>query len=197
MKTIEVKIHGTTPLLMNSNKGVNPLHPLTKMLKTLTAKRKRTEEDDNEIFHIKWMLGLYYDETVGIHIPSANVEAMIKNAAKSLRKGNIAKQSTAITVYPEMIPLIYNGPKDPEKLWDDPNRKYMDFRIGKLKGGPSIPISRPRFNTWDLVFTVRFDETKFDHEEIVSLIELGGHDVGLCDYREKYGHFDIVEVTKK
>ena len=196
MKTIEVKVHGISPLLMNSNQGVNPLHPLTRKLKVITAKRKRTEEDEIEILHLKWLMGLYYDESIGIHIPSANIEAMIKNAAKSLRKGNIAKQSTAITVNPALVPLKYEGAKDPEALWADPNRKFADIRVGKIKQS-SILLCRPRFNTWELTFTVRFDETKFDHEEIVSLIELGGHDVGLCDYREKYGHFDIVEVTKK
>lgn len=195
MKTIEVKVHGIVPLLMNSNKGVNPLHPLTKKMKILTAKRKRTEEDDLEILHLKWLLGLYYDDGIGIHVPSANVEGMIKNAAKTLRKGNIAKLSSAIIVEPAFIPLIYEGAKDPEVLWNDPNRKYTDIRVGKIKQA-SILLCRPRFNIWDLTFKVKFDETKFDHDEIVSLLSLGGHDVGLCDYREKYGHFDIVEVKK-
>ena len=86
MKTINMTIKGTAPLLMNSNQGVNPLHPLTKAMKVLTAKRKRTEEDEAEILHLKWQLGLYWDETVGIGVPSVNLEAMFRNAAKTVRK---------------------------------------------------------------------------------------------------------------
>jgi len=193
MKQLEVKIHGTTPLLMNSNQGVNPLHPVTRSMKILTAKRKRTEDDDTEILHHKWILGLYNDENVGIHVPAANIEAMFKNAAKSLRKGNIAKQSSAITVSPILMPLEYDGPTTPEALWNDPNRKYADIRVGKIKQA-SILLCRPRFNNWGLTFRIRYDETKFDREEIVDLLALSGTDVGLCDYREKYGHFDIVEI---
>jgi len=195
MKQLEVKIHGTTPLLMNSNQGVNPLHPITRSMKVLTAKRKRTEDDDMEILHHKWMLGLYSDEKVGIHIPSGNIEAMFKNAAKSLRKGSIAKQSSAIIISPICIPLEYEGPKDPDALWNEPNRKYADVRVGKIKQA-SITLCRPRFNNWDLTFTIRYDETKFDKDEVISLLTLAGTDVGLCDYREKYGHFDIASVRE-
>jgi hypothetical protein len=193
MKQLEVKIHGTTPLLMNSNQGVNPLHPVTRSMKVLTAKKNRTEDDETEILHHKWILGLYADEKIGIHIPSANVEAMFKNAAKSRRKGSIAKQSSTLTVSPVLIPLEYDGPKDPDALWNDPNRKYADVRIGKIKQS-SVPLCRPRFNNWGLTFRIRYDESKFDREEIIELFTLSGTDVGLCDYREKYGHFDIVEV---
>ncbi len=195
MKKINVKIHGITELLMNSNKGVNPLHPITRMMKVLTAKRKRTEDDEIELFRLKWLLGLYYDESVGVYVPSQNIEAMIREAAKTLRKGSIAKQISAIVVGPVNIPLIYDGPKDPDSLWNDPNRKYADIRVGKIKQA-SVTLCRPRFNTWDLEFTIKYDETKFGHDELVSLLELAGHDIGLCDYREKYGHFDVVEVTK-
>lgn len=193
MKQIEVTIHGTTPLLMNSNQGVNPLHPITRAMKVLTAKRKRTEDDEIEILHHKWLLGLYNDEKVGIHVPATNIESMFKNAAKTLRKGTIAKQSSAISVGPILIPLEYEGPRDPDVLWNDANRRYADIRPGKIKQA-SILLCRPRFNNWGLKFSIRYDETKFDREEIISLLSLAGTDVGLCDYREKYGHFDIVEV---
>ena len=195
MKKINVKIHGIRELLMNSNQGVNPRNRYAKEIKVLTAKRKRTDADVDELLHLKWLSGLYFDETVGVCIPSQNVEAMIREAAKTLRKGSIAKQISAIVVEPVNIPLIYDGPKDPDALWNDPIGKYADIRVGRIKQA-SVTLCRPRFNRWDLEFTIKYDETKFGHDELVSLLELAGHDVGLCDYREKYGHFDVVEVTK-
>lgn len=196
MKTIEIEIKGTTPMLMNSSQGVNPLHPLTKKMKVLTAKRKRTDEDEEEILHLKWLLGLYWDETLGVVVPSVNLEAMFRNAAKTVRKGTIAKQQSAMVVKPDFVPLIYGGmPKTREEMWTDPNRKYSDVRVGKIKQS-SILLCRPRFDNWGLKFKVAFDETKFDLEEVKTLFALAGRDVGLCDYRGKYGMFDIVEVKQ-
>ncbi len=193
MKSIEIEIKGTAPLLMNSNQGVNPLHPLTKKMKVLTAKRKRTEDEEEEILHLKWMLGLYWDENIGVFVPSVNLEAMFRNAAKTVRKGTIAKQQSAITVKPDFIPLISDGmPKTVDALWNDPNRKYSDVKVGKIKNS-SVLLCRPRFDNWGLKFKVFFDETKFDTEEVINLFSLAGREVGLCDYRGKYGMFGIVE----
>lgn len=185
-------IKGTTPLLMNSNQGVNPRHPLTKKMKVLTAKRKRTDEDEEEILHLKWQLGLYWQDSVGVVVPSVNLEATFRNAAKSVRKGAIAKLQSAISIKPDYIPLEFDGiGKTKDELWDDP--KYSDFRIGRIKQS-SVSLCRPRFDSWCLTFKVFFDETKFDTSEIVSLFELAGREVGLCDYRGKYGMFSILET---
>lgn len=194
MKSVEITIKGTTPLLMNSNQGVNPLHPLTKKMKILTAKRKRTEEDEEEILHLKWLLGLYWDDNLGVMIPSVNVERMFRDAAATVRKGNIAKKQSAIVIKPDYIPLVLpeGTPTTKEGLWEDPNRKYSDVRVGRIQKA-SVLLCRPRFDNWGLVFKVSFDETKFDKEEVLTLITLAGKDIGLCDYRGKYGMFSIVE----
>jgi hypothetical protein len=197
MKTIEVTIKGSTPLLEHSNQGVNPRHPITKKLKVLNAKRKKTDEDIEEILHLNWELGLYWDDSIGLYIPSVNVEAMFRNAAKSVRKGTIAKQQSAITVKPDKIPLIVpkETPKTKQGLYDDPNVAYQDVRPGKNPStGSTIMLSRPRFDNWGLKFKVSFNESKFDLDEIVQLFTLCGTEVGLCDWRGKYGMFDIVEV---
>jgi hypothetical protein len=124
------------------------------------------------------------------------VEAMFRNAAKTVRKGTIAKQQSAILVKPDYIPLMADvKPSTPDELWKDPNSKYSDIKVGKIKQA-SVLICRPRFDNWGLKFIVRFDETKFDPKEIVDLFELAGREVGLCDYRGKYGMFGIVEVKE-
>ena len=197
MKVIEFTIKGMTPILMNSNVGVNPLHPLTKQMKILTAKRKRTEEDDEEILHLKWLLGLYWDDNIGLMIPSVNLEKMFRDAAKSVRKGTIAKQQSAITVKPDYVPLIVpvETPKTKEDLWHDSNNKYADVRIGKMpKTGGSVLLCRPRFDNWGLNFKISYNETKFDRQEVIDLITLAGTEIGLCDWRGRYGMFGIVEA---
>lgn len=195
MKKIEFELKGNTALLMNSNQGVNPLHPLTKKMKVLTAKRKRTEEDDTEILHLKWQLGLYWDDVIGIHVPAVNVEGMFRDSAKSVRKGTVAKLSSAISVSPDLIPLITpeGTPTTKDGLWDDPNGKYADVKVGKIKQA-SVLLCRPRFDGWSLKFILAYDESKFDRKEVVELMEKAGRDVGLCDYRGKYGMFSVASA---
>jgi len=45
MKKIKFQIEGTQPLMLNNNQVVNPFNKYTKMLKPLTAKKKKTEAD--------------------------------------------------------------------------------------------------------------------------------------------------------
>ena len=45
MKSIKVKLSGSSALLMHSDRFANPLDPLTKAHKELTGKRKKTDDD--------------------------------------------------------------------------------------------------------------------------------------------------------
>ena len=192
MKTLGITIRGTSPMLMNSNQGVNPVHPLVVELKKLSKLRNRTEEQEIRILDIKWNLGLYWDQDIGVYTPAANIEAMFRNAAKSERSGTDALK--AILIRPDFVPLIYDGPKDIESLEKD--IRFRDVRAGKIKKAASVLLCRPRFNSWALKFEIDFDEKFFDEDKIINLLEYGGRYVGLNDYRPRYGKFEIVEVTK-
>lgn len=43
METLKVKIKGATPLLQNRDVLSDPLHPLSKEIKEITSKRKKTD----------------------------------------------------------------------------------------------------------------------------------------------------------
>jgi hypothetical protein len=87
MKKLKVTWKGISPLLMHSNQGVNPLHPITKEIKKYTGKRKKTDEDFEIIADLEWESGLYWKDAVGgTFIPAENVEATIRNGAKSIKR---------------------------------------------------------------------------------------------------------------
>jgi len=52
-----------------------------------------------------------------------------------------------------------------------------------------IMRTRPRFDQWNIVFNLRYDDTKIDIDTIVNAMEYAGQYVGLCDSRPKYGKF--------
>lgn len=193
VKTVNVEIRGIAPLLMNSNRGVNPLDPLVKEMKNITAKgsRKMTDDDQERLLHIKWTLGMYFDEKIGPYVPSVNIEATIRNAAKMIRRSQDIK--FGLQVLPDKVPLIFDGPRNRDELWKD--SKFSDFRVGKMKTGSSVNLMRPRFDSWSMKFQVMFDEGVLNDTTVKELIVTGGHKVGLCDYRPKYGRYEVISIT--
>ena len=41
--------------MLNNPQTVNPMNEFTKAISALTSKRKKTDEDQNEIFHLKFL----------------------------------------------------------------------------------------------------------------------------------------------
>lgn len=188
MKSIQLSLRGTTPLLLKSNVGVNPLHEISIAKKKISSKRQKTEEDVLGLLMLDWQLGLYWDDEIGVFIPAQNVEAALRDAAKTVKKGkDITK---GVFVFPDMIPLVHPGPKDFETLKND--QRYRDIRVGRLQGKSSIMICRPRFDRWSIDISLEFDPSIFDDETILHICQTAGKYIGLCDYRPRYGKFEVV-----
>ena len=188
-QTINFTLDSTRPLLMHNAQGVNPMHPLSKEKRAINAKKtKKTDEDRDRLIQIDWELGLYYDtEKKCPIIPNDCVEAMIRNAFRTIKKGKDVVSS--ISVSPVNIPLKYEGPKDIEAL-----RKkidvFGDVRNVKIQNSTIIG-SRPRFNKWSIDIMVEFDDEVFNRDDIIRFMEFAGQKIGLCDYRPKYGTFTV------
>jgi len=184
MKKIKVTWKGMTPLIMHSNQGVNPLHPLTKEMKKYTGKRKKTDEDYEIIADLEWESGLYWKDNMGLFMPAENIEATIRNGAKSIKKGTAIQKF--LSVERLYASFKYGENLSKEELKAD--LKYRDCRVMKI-GQASILRTRPRFDTWQVDFIINYEETQIDLETIVQSIDFAGKYVGLCDSRPKYGQF--------
>jgi len=186
MESFNCKWHGVSPLLLHSNAGVNPLHPLTREKKSVTSKRKKTEEDTMRILDLDYLLGLYWDDSTGVYVPAVNVEATIRDAAKKNKKGKDVV--CGVMVAPEYIKLKYEGPQTREGLLADMN--FRDIRIGKIQRA-SVTVCRPRFNNWEIDFSVEYDPEIWDKDALLETMVLGGKYIGFCDYRPRYGKFEV------
>jgi len=190
MAVLKVHVTSLQPLLMHSPAGINPMNPLTKEMKSITSKRKKTDEDHLRILEISYEMALYYDEDMQCpYIPSTCVEGMLRNAAKKIRRGTDVISS--ITVTPCNIPLEYDGVKKKAELMAAfAVGKFCDIRNGRNPStGSGITLCRPRFDKWALTFEIDYDESTFNEDEIKALLIVGGNKIGLCDYRPKYGTF--------
>lgn len=193
--TVKVRLDGVQPTLMHSNQTCNPLNKFAKAMKAITGKRKKTDEDFEALAKIEWEAGLYYSPELGPFIPSINVEGMLRDAAKKLKKGTDVKQS--LRVFPLEIKLGYNGPRDLDGL------KKIAFSGDKVNGEDffdsravginqsTIMRTRPRFNKWWLEFEIIADDAVFNIDDVVQILGIGGTKIGLSDYRPRYGTFEF------
>lgn len=187
MRNLSVTWKGITPLIMHSCKCVNPLHPISIEMKKYTSKKNKTEEDLIKISDLEWEAGVYWEDSIGVYVPSENVEATIINGAKAMKKGKDIQRYCSVTDL--IIPLNYRETLSKDELIKD--MRYRDVRVMTVQRSRVIR-TRPRFNQWEISFNLQYDEEKIDRDTIVQAIEYAGNYVGLCDSRPKYGKFSPI-----
>jgi hypothetical protein len=189
MQNISFVATGISPLLMHSDRFANPLDPATKAHKELTGKRKKTDADHEDIAKSEWFGSLYHDPDIGIYIPGQNIDAALVEAAKLRKLGKHIKR--AAMVLEDRVKLRYEGARDPEKLFNDP--QFVDVRGVKVAMA-KLMRCRPRFNKWSIEFSVILDEELMNPDELRGIVADAGRMVGLCDYRPRFGKFTVENV---
>lgn len=186
MEQIIIKIKGTSPLLMHSDRYSNPLDPLTKTHKELTSKRKKTDEDHEAIAYSEWRGALYYDDKMGPYIPAMNIESMLQAAAKMQKLGSKFKQ--AVMVIEDKIKLEYSGPRELRTMYA---AGYADFRSVKVQQA-RLQRCRPKFDEWTCSFTLAFNPAILNKSDIQKAVCDAGALVGLGDFRPRFGRFEMI-----
>jgi hypothetical protein len=184
MNIIKMKLTGTRPLLMHSDKFADPLNPLTKAHKELTSKRKKTDEDHELIAKSEWKGGLYIDDK-GPYLPGVNIESSMVAGAKLSKLGTQLKRS--VEVMDEKCHIEYEGPKKLEALWD---AGFYDARSVKIQSARLMRY-RPVFRQWAVTVEVAFDPDSINREQVIKCMEDAGQYCGVGDYRPKFGRFSV------
>lgn len=185
MKEMKLKIRGKAPLLMQSGRLANPLDPLSRKIKQITKLKQKTDEDLEEILRLKFMGSLYYEEKIGFHIPSMNLERALFDAAKEYKLGK--RFSIACVIVEDALPLIYEGPRDPEKLYKDLN--FVDVRC-VVVGRSRVPMARPIFKVWGLEATLAYNEDLIDTRDVQQVAQAAGRQ-GLGTFRRRFGKWEL------
>jgi hypothetical protein len=190
MKQSVFTIKGTTPLMMHNERLANPFDPITKQMKALTGKRKKTEDDLLDIAKLEWRGGIYWDEKVGVHVPGYNIHMTIVGGGKMHKLGTLIKR--AVLIDEDKVELKFDGPKSLDALSAD--SRFVDIRSVKV-GTSKVSRCRPIFPEWELSFTALYDENSLQADELRRCVEDAGRMVGLGEYRPRFGRFEVVSVS--
>lgn len=184
MIDFRIRLVGTTAMLMHSDRTVNPIDPMTKAMKQVTGKRKKTDDDYEEMARLEHAAGLYMDPEVGPYIPGENISSCLVNAAKITRQGTYVKQGVLITT--DINPLGYKGPRTIDGLWKDENFRHMkSVKVTTSR----VMRCRPIFQQWTVEADGILDPEIIDFPSLQQIAETAGHRIGIGDWRPRFGRF--------
>lgn len=185
MKQIKFELTGITPLIMQSDTLVDPINELTRAIKKITGKQKKTDDDHAEIGRLEFRGGLYWNKDLGPYIPAANLERMLRDGGALTRMGTKVRQG--MQVDEDRSPLIYDGPRDIDAMFQDGRFTHRASVV--VKKARTIRV-RPWFPEWSLTFTLNYDEKLFDPQQVRDMVVTCGKYIGLGTWRPRHGRFD-------
>ena len=188
---IVIEVVGTSPLLMHNPRMVDPEFEINRQLKPLTKKTKKTDEDLRQIGMLEWYGGMYEVEGVVVQ-PTSKLRKCLINAGRISKQGKSIER--ALSFLDLNVPLIYEGPRDINKLFDD---KRYTSRLSVGIGSKRVMRVRPQFTQWGLSIKGLFiEDAGINFDEFERIAELAGLSEGIGDNRVNgYGRFTI-KVTK-
>jgi len=184
-------IRGAAPLLMHNVRLADPLDPIVKQIKEISAKKTKTDTEIIRRLELEFHGGLYINER-GPYIPAEWIEGVIQAGARLVRKGEAVK--SGMQVMDDAIPLLYDGPHNAEGLFLD--QKFVDKRMVGVDRKKVLRF-RPRFDLWAAEFSLMLADDIVSVVDIKSFLEQGGRMKGIGDYRPKFGRFIVTSFEPK
>ena len=191
---ILISLTGKSPLLMHNPRMVDPEFSISRELKALTGKRKKTDLDLQQIELLEWHGGLYSDDDGVVVQPTAKVRKCLIETARMTRAGKQIERGLSFNAL--NVPLKYDGPKSADKLALDP-RFISRLSVG-VNGGKRIMRVRPQFEPWSMQLDgILIEDAGLNFDELERIVALAGQAVGIGDNRANgYGRFtgEVVAV---
>jgi hypothetical protein len=173
---------------MHNGDLANPLNPIVKEQKKISKKRNKTEADLEELARLEFYGSLYVSDNPGIIIPAEVLEACINGGARKFKEGMLAKSGMVVM---EHAKLIFKGPQTVKEMWEDGR---FTFQKMVVVSRARILRTRPIFDQWSCDVEVSYEDSVCDAGQIHRWLEKAGQIVGLCDWRPRYGRFEVEAV---
>lgn len=187
-RVLKFRLTGEAPLIPHSGQGQDRKLEINQRRAQIHANRHKVEADFDELEKLDFLIGLYVDADGEPCIPGENIEGCMfgKSGAASYTKGVTRKAAAAAIFCDGSYKLEYEGPRDPKAL-----QKLADFnfRCKAVRSGVSNYIVRPIFHEWSTIVEIKYNDDLIDSGDVVRLLEYAGENVGLMDWRPKYGRF--------
>ena len=178
------RITGASPLLCHNGHLADPLNPHAKAMAQIYGKRKKTEADHGQLADLEFLGSLYLSGGKPC-IPAEMMEAALARAAAQERRS--AKAKAGLVIRDDLV-LLFDGPNDPLELCADPRFR---LRCGVRIGTNRVMRTRPKFTGWAADLTVDYLPSMLNASDIRSFVATAGEQIGIGDWRPRFGRFII------
>jgi hypothetical protein len=192
---ITIKAVGTKDLLLHNVDLANPLNTHARRMTELraTPSKRRTEKWFEDMAREQF-LGAFYvvPDIDGPALPTENLRRSIVGAAKASRQGTHVLRALEVTA--AFVPIIYDGPRSLDKLWD---QSWYLTRMIRGTGGAS-PTTFPKFPAggWAVKVPFELDESVLNLRDLEEIAQRAGRIEGLGASRKQgYGRYDALIET--
>ena len=180
---------GTSPLITHNGRLIDPLDPISKLIKEVSAKRTKTDADHEEMARLEFLGSLYHQPEVGPFIPAVNLHKSIVEGARLSRGGKSIERGVFFDDV--LLPLVYEGPRDAEQLFAE---KRFVSRMPVKVGAAKVMRTRPVFTRWRLEGAGQFDDAVLNLTDLRQAVQKAGLMIGLGDYRPSFGRYTATLV---
>lgn len=194
---IEFILRGTSPLLCHNPQMVDPENEFSRELKTISGKRKKTEEDYKRMEWLEWYGGIYtgvIDGQMRVTQPSSKVRKCLINAARISKQGKQIERAVIMTQL--NVALIYEGSEAVTDLAAELDRLQsnpaFNSRLSVGIGGTKrVMRVRPQFPQWGMIVQAEFvTDAGLNFSELQAITDLAGRAERIGDNRVNgYGAF--------
>lgn len=187
MKSFDVTIKGTTPLLQ---------HRFGEAAEGDSGKATRRVAIKNEAPREQAEKACYRDDDGTLYFPGAAIARLLREAGGGHKQRGSRKSlkfilPAAVLVLDDVVPL-FNANDKKAKEFEVDSRPVV---IPSTKG--RIMRHRPRLDEWSAKFRLRVNETVLDADIVQQLLVEGGQQIGIGDFRpEKGGPFGTFHVVE-
>lgn len=194
IQSARIAITGMNYLLQNNPQTVDPFNRYTKAKKAITAKRIKTDDDLIELGNIETESKLYFDDELGVYIPTRWLTEAICTAAFGVIKTGRDKMRGGVFATEEKTKLSYDGQELVKTIADVVMNPKFRHRAMLPQGQVRVAKDFPIFKKWSFSTVIEFDDSVVDLDGLRKVVNRTSQYVGFGDFRPTFGRA-TAEVT--
>jgi len=188
MRNAKISITGVSPLLMNNPQTVDRFNKFAKRMAAINAKKtRRTDDDYLELRDLEMESKSYFDEEIGVYVPSSWVSEAIATAAFRVAKISRADIRGAMFTTEDKIRLTYRDMDKVKKIEDIVKNQAFRIVLNLPQGQTRLAKAFPIFHHWSFETAVEFDDKIIDPDSLSRIIDHTARYGGFGDFRPKFG----------
>lgn len=188
IQTANIKVTGLNYLLTNNPQTVDPFNRYSKAKKAITNKRTgKTEDDLIELGNIEAESKIYFDDELGVYVPTRWMTEAICTAAFRTIKVGKDKMRGGVFAVDEKAKLHYIGMEKVKTITDVVMNPEFRHRAMLPQGQVRVAKDFPIFKKWFFETAIEFDDTVVDFDGLRRITEYTAMYVGFGDFRPTFG----------